>query len=240
MIFSVSCNFSTIQRANMLGISCSRGFSLKNSSLGRGGLPGTFLQNKESGVFMDKSFLDLVADDDNLRIETDRLVLEPTVEPHAPLLWPLLQEENLYRFIPQAPPSIESLKRLYKVWEARKSPDEKEIWLNWVANCPDADQYIGQFQAGFDKENGFSIAYTVGKNYQRQSYATEGVTAIIGFLQTRMNAQSIKSWVDTRNEPSIRLMKRLGFRQVQTIKSADTFKGAVSDEFLFELKIQNL
>ena len=177
----------------------------------------------------------MIKNDGDLLIETERLILEPTTEAHAPLLWPLLQDESLYHFIPQNPPSIEDLKKVYRAWSARKSPDGKEIWLNWVVRLRSSGQYIGQFQSGFDEKNGFSIAYTIGKSYQKQGYATEGMAGVIEFLFLKMNAKSIKSWVDTRNEPSIRLMKRLGFQSIQTINNADTFKGSPSNEVVFEL-----
>lgn len=184
-----------------------------------------------------QSILSLIKDDNNLLIETENLVLEPTVEKHAPFLLPLLQDESLYRFIPQNPPSFESLQKLYKAWSARTSPDGKEIWLNWMVRHRATGDYMGHFQAGFDEKNGFVIAYTLGTAYQRKGYATEGLRGVIEFLHTKMKARSIKAWVDTRNEPSIRLVKRLGFEQSQFIKNADEFKGSVSDEFVFELKM---
>ena len=115
------------------------------------------------------------------------------------------------------------------------SPDGSEVWLNWVARHRSNGECIGQLQAGFDEKNGFSVAYTIAKPHQRQGYASEGLERIIQFLHAKMNAQSIKAWVDTRNEPSIRLMKRLGFKQIEFIQNADEFKGTKSDEFVFEL-----
>jgi RimJ/RimL family protein N-acetyltransferase len=185
----------------------------------------------------DQTVLSLISNDCNLLLETESLVLEPTVEQHAPLLFPLLQDESLYRYLPQDPPSLEALQKRYKAWSARKSPDGQEIWLNWMARHRVTGNYLGHFQSGFDEKNGFMVAYTLGTPYQKQGYAAEGLRAVIDFLHTRMNAQSIKAWIDTRNEPSIRLVKRLGFEQVQFIKDADKFKGSVSDEFVFELRI---
>src|ERR1700686_445875 len=119
---------------------------------------------------MHKDYLELVKDDQNLLIATERLVLEPILESHAPLLLPVLQDETLYGFIPQDPPSLENLQHRYKIWRARRSPDGREIWLNW-AGRQRAGDYIGHFQAGFDEKNGFAVAYTLGSNYQRQGYA---------------------------------------------------------------------
>lgn len=181
------------------------------------------------------NFLDLVSDDRNLVIETARLTLEPVVEDHAPKMLPLLLDEALYIYVPQDPPNLDELRRRYKLWGTRKSPDGSEIWLNWMARERATGECIGHFQAGYDHKNGFSVAYTVGRTFQRRGYATESLGGVVNFLRSKMNAQSVKAWVDTRNLASIRLLRGLGFVQVQVIEDADEFKGTKSDEFVFEL-----
>lgn len=181
------------------------------------------------------NFLDLISNDNNLIIETDRLVLEPIVESHAEKMLPMFLDESLYNFIPQNPPTLDQLQKRYRAWSKRTSPDGSEIWLNWAARTFADCNYVGHFQAGYNEKDGFSVAYTIAKAFQKKAYATEGLGSVINFLRTRMQAPSIKAWVDTRNEPSIRLVKRLGFQQTELIKCADEFKGAVSDEFVFEL-----
>jgi ribosomal-protein-alanine N-acetyltransferase len=185
---------------------------------------------------VNESFKSLISKDSNLVIETDRLVLEPITIEHADKMFLLLQDELLYKFIPSDPPVMEALKNRYQRWQARQSPDGKEVWLNWAAKGRNTPHYIGHFQSGWDEKNGFSIAYIVGVEFQKQGYAREAVASVISFLKTKMNAGKIKSWVDTRNQASICLMKRLGFEKVEVIKSADEFKGSKSDEYIFELK----
>ncbi len=187
-----------------------------------------------------ESFLSSEVDDLSLVLETDRLVLEPITTDHVEKILQILSSETLYQYIPGNPPSSESLKKTYGFWQNRKSPDSKEIWLNWAAKSKTTNKYIGHFQAGWDNQNGFSIAYTVGVQFQKQGFAKEAVSSVIDFLVSHFNAETIRAWIDTRNLASIHLMKSLGFTQSSFIKNADEFKGSKSDEFVFELKINLL
>lgn len=183
-----------------------------------------------------ESFLSSEVDDLSLVLETDRLVLEPITTDHVEKMLQILCDETLYQYIPGNPPSLESLKKTYEFWQNRKSPDSKEIWLNWAAKSKTTTKYIGHFQAGWDSKKGFSVAYTVGVQFQKQGFAKEAVSSIIDFLVSQFNAETIRAWIDTRNLASIHLMKSLGFTQSGFVKNADEFKGSKSDEFVFELK----
>lgn len=188
---------------------------------------------------MYKKFLKLVSKDSNLVIETSRLVLEPITTDHAEKMHGLLEDEKLYTYIPQNPTSIESLKTTYLLWQYRKPLKGTEIWLNWAARIKNSNTYIGHFQSGWDQKNGFYVAYLVGSDFQRQGFARESLNSILNFLKHKMNADTIRAWVDTRNLASIQLLKSLHFNEVGIIKNADEFKGSMSDEFIFELNMNN-
>ena len=154
-----------------------------------------------------ESFLSSPVDDLSLVLETDRLVLEPITTDHVEKMLTILCDEALYQYIPQNPPNSESLKKTYGFWQNRKSPDSKEIWLNWAAKLNTTNEYIGHFQAGWDSKNGFSVAYTVGVQFQKQGFAKEAVSSVLDFLTLHFSAETIRAWIDTRNLASINLMK---------------------------------
>ena len=170
-----------------------------------------------------------------LEIETKRLILEPIVESHAIELVELLAHPDLHTFVPSDPPVLEKLKDQYRYWERRISPKGDELWLNWAAKSKESGRIIGHFQAGMTVFREASIAYTVGKSFQRRGFAYESLSAILSFLFEKLGAKSVKAWIDTRNEASVCLVKKLGMVQVELIKNADHFKGADSDEFVFEI-----
>ena len=145
----------------------------------------------------------------------------------------LLAHPDLHTYVPSDPPTLEMLKSEYKYWESRISPKEDELWLNWVGRLKSNGKLVGHFQAGVNASLEASIAYTIGKDFQRQGFAFEGFEKILDFLFEEISVKYVKAWIDTRNLASINLVKKLGMTQVELIVKADHFKGLDSDEFVF-------
>ena len=155
----------------------------------------------------------------------------------APLVWPVLNDISLYAYIPDDPPTLEKLEERYAFWEQRISPDKTEYWLNWIVFTKEDQMAIGTLQAGVHMESKVaSIAYKVGSSFQRNGYATEGVTTMIEHLKRNYGVIQIKAWIDTRNRPSIKLVERIGMTRVEFIAKADCFKGSDSDEYVYQLE----
>lgn len=171
--------------------------------------------------------------DDNLVIETTRLILEPIKVDHAKEMVSVLSSPKLYTYVPQDPPNLDKLKKTYQFWSKRISPDGDEIWLNWAARLRESKRLVGQFQAGYKPEES-SIAYTIGLEFQRTGFALEALTGIFAFLMDKMGTTIVKAWIDTRNLPSILLVKKLGMKKVDILRNADHFKGSDSDEYVFQ------
>jgi RimJ/RimL family protein N-acetyltransferase len=113
-------------------------------------------------------------------LETERLLLEPLMPEHAPLLVKDLADERLYRFIPtDAPESAEALETRYRKLSSRRSPDGAEVWLNFAmrlreeGTLPKAS-YVGMLEATVFPDRSAYIAYTVFVPFWRQGYAREG------------------------------------------------------------------
>jgi [ribosomal protein S5]-alanine N-acetyltransferase len=170
-------------------------------------------------------------------LRTERLTLEPIVVEHAQEMLLVLNETELYKFLPSDPLTLEKLQRLYKIWEKRISKEEDEVWLNWAARENTLGELIGHFQSGVRLDGDSYIAYIVNSKYQRQGYAYESLIEIIDFLKTYMKLKNIKAWIDTRNKASIALVEKLGMKHVNFIKNADYFKNSSSNEYVYELKV---
>lgn len=177
-------------------------------------------------VFADSTFL-------QPELRSPRLVLEPITEAHAAELCDLLSDEGLHAFVPSTPLSLDQQRERCAKWALRRSPDSKELWLNWLAREVSTGRPVGHFQAGSTKERIASIGYVVAQSYQGQGMASEALRVIFDYLQTTLNAVEVKAWSDTRNMASHRVAAKLGMTQVDFIKDADFFKGATSDEFVF-------
>ncbi len=169
-------------------------------------------------------------------MEPSRLIYEPLEERHAALLFSGFQETEMYRFLPEDPPkSIETLGENYRSRSRGSSPDGKETWLNWAVRLRVKNKYVGRLEATIHPDHSAEIAYLIFPGYQRQGFATEGCKHLIKILWKDFSVRRIRAEMDTRNSPSFRLAESLGFKRIAEKKKADYFKGADSDEYLYEL-----
>ena len=169
------------------------------------------------------------------RLFTSRLVLKPILPAHAELLFEELQADELYKFIPQdAPTSLELLKARFEKLALRRSPDGKEVWLNYAIRLRDNNPYVGMLQATYLGETSF-LAYSVFPQFWRQGFAAESCKALITHLFTVYHVSKVVALVDTRNEASWRLLETLSFGRTQTLMKAAFFKKSWSDEYQYEL-----
>ncbi len=165
---------------------------------------------------------------------TARLLLEPLLPRHAERLYPLLGDAALYRYIPQEPPaSLAEVEARYRRLAGRRSPDGAEVWLNWAARLRATDEYAGMFQATVMGDGTALIAYMIFTPFQRRGLAREGCAAVLAELASAWGVRTAVAEIDTRNAASVALVESLGFARVATVREADVFKGASSDEYRY-------
>ena len=171
------------------------------------------------------------------RLETPRLFLEPILAVHAQRLNGQLQEERLYRFIPQDPPaSPQALEDRYGFLSARRSPDGREAWLNWAVREKRSSDYVGTLEATVEKDPLAFVAYMVFLPYQRRGFAAEACWRLVEHLFEEYRVGVVAAEIDTRNVASIALVETLGFERVAFLQDADHFKGSSSDEYRYEIQ----
>lgn len=147
-------------------------------------------------------------------LETDRLVLEPLLEVHAAEMWPILSDPALYRYLLAPPPaSLEALTERYRKLESRLSPDGEQQWFNWIVRLADGPA-MGFVQATLTGEEAW-IGYVFGKAFWGRGYALEANRAMVNFLIQREGITLLLASADKGNEPSAKLLGRLGFRQAE-------------------------
>ncbi|WP_414580822.1 GNAT family N-acetyltransferase [Scytonema sp. PCC 10023] len=167
-------------------------------------------------------------------LKTSRLLLEPLVASHAVHIYRELQDERLYQFIPQEPPtSLQLLETRYSALSSRLSPDRQQAWLNWAVSLR-GGRYIGTLEATVYANRTAAIAYMIFPSFWRQGYAKEGCLQLLNHLFNDYKVNLVAAEIDTRNVASIELIKSLGFKRVSTKENADFFKGCVSHEYRYE------
>ena len=146
------------------------------------------------------------------------LALEPLAEAHAEELVEPLSDERLYAFIPGRPPAgVEALRHRYRFLASGRSPDGRQRWLNWVMR--DGAAAVGTLQATVEGATA-DVAYVVFTDHQRRGHATAGVRWLLDWLRAE-GVTLVRATVDTRNAPSIALLRRAGFALVSTGEADD-------------------
>jgi ribosomal-protein-alanine N-acetyltransferase len=97
--------------------------------------------------------------------------------------------------------------------------------------------YVGTLEATVFPNRSAYIAYTVFVPFWRQGYAREGCAHMLRHLLEDYGVRVVVAEMDTRNAASVSLVEALGFERVGTTLGADHFKGSVSDEHRYELRV---
>lgn len=167
-------------------------------------------------------------------LQTQRLLLEPLKQHHASLLYPILQDPQIYGYVSQNPPiSLEILQQRYQKLERRLSPTHDEAWLNWAVCLKSSRQFIGRVEASISPKGSAYFAYMFGSQFWNSGYATEASRQVLQVLVDDYKVAEFIAQVDTRNQASIRLLERLSFEQVEHQTAVDFFKGSFSDEYTY-------
>lgn len=118
-------------------------------------------------------------------LDTERLRLTPLVPADADELFPVLDDQRLHVFTGGLPDTIDELRARLDGWEAERSPDRREAWLNWLVRSADDRRVVGTMQATVERDHGelrAAVAWTIGSAEQRRGVGTEAARAIVGWL----------------------------------------------------------
>jgi RimJ/RimL family protein N-acetyltransferase len=142
-------------------------------------------------------------------LATPRLTLNALVADDARELAGVLGEPGLYEFTGGSPPSEPELRRLFEAWERRGPPDGSETWLNWTIRLRETGEAIGYVQATLSASMA-TIAYVVGRSWQRQGFAREATVAVVEDLLGSARVDLLQAWVAPGHEASARVAAAAG------------------------------
>jgi [ribosomal protein S5]-alanine N-acetyltransferase len=171
-------------------------------------------------------------------LETPRLLVEWLRPEHAAKLYPVLRDPRIYRLIPDEPPSSEKdLEGLFARYLSGPPPSQRALFLNWAVRLKREGNYIGTLQATVDLEGRRAIvAYLLGPDFWGKGLASEALRALLVYLFSRGDIDSAEARIDSRNEPSLRLVRHVGFELRHMHAKVEYFKGHWSDEYLFRIR----
>jgi len=153
-----------------------------------------------------------------ITISTLRLCLEPIMASHAKAMFSILSDRQLYRFTGEEPPESEvSLESRYRYLEGRKSPDESQLWLNWLVGLKENDTPIGYVQATVSEFHA-DIAWVIGSDWQGNGYASEAALAMAQWLSTN-GVTTIRACINPNHLASQRVASNVGLAKSEFVEN---------------------
>ncbi len=146
------------------------------------------------------------------RLRGARLTLEPQLAVHAEAMFALLDDDALWAYTArQSLESVDALRERFRLLETRRSPDARELWLNWIVVVQSEE--AGFVQASVQEETGEAlVGYVIAKRFWSLGLGTEAVGVMLQHLDGALGVSRAVAYVDERNVASLRLLGKLGFR----------------------------
>lgn len=170
-------------------------------------------------------------------LETERLLLRPLESGDVDDILPYHSDPDSVRYIPWDVRDrefvISWLERAEKYRSFR--PAEPGLLLAMVEKA--SGRVIGQLNAKLVDEgnNTADVGYISHPKFRGQGFVHEALKALIHYLFSVENVHRVIADIDVRNEKSVRVVERLGFRREATYIENDYLKGEWCSMHLYAL-----
>jgi len=174
----------------------------------------------------------------SLLLVTERLVLRDLSVFDAEAVFGYRSLPEIARYQAWEPGSAGDVARLIQEGLAAV-PDLPGTWFQLGICRKEDGALIGDCGLRFPSEqkdrNQVELGITLAPEGQSRGYAIEALTAVIEYLFGDLGKHRVFGSVDPRNEPSMKLMAKLGFRQEARFKKSLYLKGEWVDDAVFSL-----
>jgi RimJ/RimL family protein N-acetyltransferase len=165
-------------------------------------------------------------------VTTTRLSLRPLVATDAEDLVAYRSLDDVCRYIPFEPMTIEAVAaKLTGVWQRQAIGAEGE-GLTLGIELARTGRVIGDLMLYFQSAEHRSgeIGWVIHPGHSGNGYATEAAHALLHLAFDQLELHRVTARVDARNLASLRLAERLGMRREAHLVRNEWFKGAWSNE----------
>lgn len=170
------------------------------------------------------------------RIETSRLIIRRFRPSDAVALSAYRSDPEVARY--QSWRDMTPGKALLFIESLQASePGTPGEWFQFALQEKSSGALIGDIglRTAADDPAQCEIGYTLAQAYQGQGFASEAVRAVLAYCFEPLDMHRVIAVTDTRNQPSIRLLERLGFRREAHFVQSYREETAWTDEYLYAL-----
>jgi [ribosomal protein S5]-alanine N-acetyltransferase len=168
-------------------------------------------------------------------VQTDRLVLRPFVSTDTDAVFAVRSKSIVMRYWDSPP------------WTERAQAER------FIATCKDVEEEGSGLRLAVERklDSGFvgwcllvnwnpefrsaTIGYGFDDSVWGQGFATEAVTALVGWAFESLDLNRVQAETDTRNTGSCRVLEKLGFVREGLLREDCVVNGDVSDSYVYGL-----
>ena len=170
-------------------------------------------------------------------VRTERLLLRPLAMADADALLAYRGRDDVSRYVPFEPMSRDDIvERIAGRWARTELTDEGQS-LTLGAQLAGTGELAGDVVLFWHSREhaGGELGYVFNPALAGRGYATEAAGAMLRLGFSELGLHRIVARIDERNEPSLRLARRLGMRQEARLVRNERFKGEWTTEVDFAM-----
>lgn len=170
-------------------------------------------------------------------VSTERLLLRPLTDRDADALLVYRGRPDVCRYLPFEPMTRKVInERMASQWARTELTDEGQA-LTLGVELADTGELIGDVVLFWHSRQhaGGELGYVFRPDFGGRGYATEAANALLCLGFEGLGLHRIVARIEARNEPSVRLVRRLGMRQEACLVHNEFFKGEWSTELDFAM-----
>ena len=152
-------------------------------------------------------------------LETERLRLRNVTAKDADIMFDYRNNEICARYQRGQTKDYEGIAELVE----RRKGDIMSVNANFLVAVAlkDTDEMVGEIVV-LPSDGTISLGYTFAYRHHRKGYAFEALTALINKLHTEYPQWDFISFTEPENEPSMALLKKLGYRDMGYVPSVES------------------
>jgi len=154
-------------------------------------------------------------------LETDRLILRPfKLEDAQPMYDNWANDPEVTKYLTWTPhANVEATKSVLADWI---TPYERLDYYKWAIVLKAIQEPVGGISAVNQQADirMVEIGYCIGKNWWRQGYTSEALSALVRFFFEEVGVNRVEAGCDPRNPHSSQVMMKCGLKYEGTLRQA--------------------
>lgn len=152
-------------------------------------------------------------------METDRLILRNVATKDADIMYDYRNNEICARYQRGQTKDYDGIITLIE----RRKDDVMSVDAPFMVAVAlkDTDELVGEIVV-MPRDGTISLGYTLSYRHHRRGYAFEALTALIHLLHERYRSWDFISFTEPENEPSMALLKKLGYKDMGYAPSVES------------------